>query len=148
MYVCIKSCCPPVQNVPFSQVRGQPNNQKTEPDGVLETSSFQLGRILSFQIPDIWTGLWQGESYVCAHRLIKCATAEKRCLCHPSSILRNKDFWETGRELLRKAGGRDKRKGEESEEQDGNTEPRASERGRLRTLWKNRFLSSAHTYHW
>lgn len=40
------------------------------------------------------------------------------------------------------------KKGEESEEQDGNTEQRASERGRLRTLWKNRFLSSAHTYHW
>lgn len=57
LYVCNEFFCSPVQNVPFSQVRGHLNNQKTEPDGVLETSSSQLGRILSFQISETWTGL-------------------------------------------------------------------------------------------
>jgi len=108
-----KSCCPPVQNVPFSQVRGQPNSQKAEPDGVLET------------------GLWTGGIFcLCAQidQVCNCWEADW-CLCHLGSILRNKDFWETWRELLRKAGGRDKKKREKKVKTRMETQSRGHLRG-------------------
>lgn len=60
-------------------------------------------------------------------------------------------FWETeqtGRGLLRKLGAPDKKKGEESEVEDGDTEQRTSERRWWCALRKNCVRSSADTHHW